>query len=567
MVRVTRHVAARLAREGAPDAGRRVLSLRPDARGRSRTTWTRRERPGASCRGSRARARRSGPRPRPRPARPPAPSAASWPTCRTCPPPPLHETILAFHDTPGRLVAFERAVAADRVSRASGCRREVDALLDRRALASALAEPAARGEIPVRPTHNDAKIANVLFDETTGEGLCVVDLDTVMPGPRPVRLRRPRPLDGQRLGRGRAGPLARPVRVPVFEALARGFVEGAGDALSPAERSLLVTGAEVIVYEQAIRFLGDHLDGDRYYRTTRPGHNLDRARTQIRCWSRSRRRGPSCAGSPAGLTRPDEGRPRSRRSRTCGCSTRHRGDLFFVAGWPVVLAVLFGVIFAAPPEGRSPLGIALVDEDGTDGSRAFAARLARTGGLDVATRRPAGGRGARAAGPAGRVGGPARPASARPPRTRSAASAPAVEMGIDPTRKAEAAMLEGLLAREAAAGLQERLSDREASRRMVADALSRLRYAPPWSPERKRNERFLGELDRWLADAPADGGRLDAPASRRRAAGGGRPTGAAPGARSSSRSRRGCCGGSSPARRTSRSGSSGSARPGRWGAS
>ena len=89
-----------------------------------------------------------------------------------------------------------------------------------------------------------------------------------------------------------------------------------------------------------------------------------------------------------------------------------------------------------------------------------------------------------------------------------AGRAPTVEMGIDPARKAEAAMLEGLLAREAALGFQERLSDREASRRMVADALSRLRYAPPWSPERKRNERFLAELDRWLADAPAEGGGL-----------------------------------------------------------
>ena len=86
------------------------------------------------------------------------------------------------------------------------------------------------------------------------------------------------------------------------------------------------------------------------------------------------------------------------------------------------------------------------------------------------------------------------------------AGTPSVEVGIDPTRKAEAAMLEGLLAREAAEGLQERLSDREASRRMVADALSRLRYAPPWSPEKKRNERFLGELERWLAEAPAEGG-------------------------------------------------------------
>jgi hypothetical protein len=142
--------------------------------------------------------------------------------------------------------------------------------------------PAARGEIPVRPTHNDAKIANVLFDEKTGEALCVVDLDTVMPGLAPYDfgdLARSTVSDSDEDERD----LARvAVRVPVFEALAGGFVEGAGDALSPAERSLLVTGAKVIVYEQAVRFLRDHLDGDRYYRTTRPAHNLDRARNQIR---------------------------------------------------------------------------------------------------------------------------------------------------------------------------------------------------------------------------------------------------------------------------------------------
>jgi hypothetical protein len=134
----------------------------------------------------------------------------------------------------------------------------------------------------VRPTHNDAKIANVLFDEATGEGICVVDLDTVMPGLAPYDfgdLARSTVSDSEEDERD----LSRvSVRAPVFEALARGFVEGAGDALSPAERSLLVAGAKVIVYEQAIRFLGDHLDGDRYYRTTRPAHNLDRARTQIR---------------------------------------------------------------------------------------------------------------------------------------------------------------------------------------------------------------------------------------------------------------------------------------------
>jgi aminoglycoside phosphotransferase (APT) family kinase protein len=281
MVRVTRHVAARLASEGVPDAGRRVLSFVPTRDGASHhvdgsgETW----RLVPWVEGTRATERA-------------ATEAEARETARAfgrflahlsdLPPPPLHETIPGFHDTPSRLSAFERAVAADRVSRASTCRAEVEALLDRRDLAAALAEPAARGEIPVRATHNDAKIANVLFDEATGEGICVVDLDTVMPGLAPYDfgdLARSTVSDSEEDERD----LSRvSVRAPVFEALARGFVEGAGDALSPAERSLLVAGAKVIVYEQAIRFLGDHLDGDRYYRTTRPAHNLDRARTQIR---------------------------------------------------------------------------------------------------------------------------------------------------------------------------------------------------------------------------------------------------------------------------------------------
>jgi hypothetical protein len=281
MVRVTNKVATSLEREGVLDAGRRVLSLvstregaahHVDARGE---TWrlvpwvegTRATEHASSDAEARETARAFG---------------RFLAQLRDLPEPPLHETIPGFHDTPGRLAAFEQRVAADRVSRGAGCRAEVAALLGRRPLAAALAGPAARGEIPVRPTHNDAKIANVLFDEETGEALCVVDLDTVMPG----------------LSLHDFGDLARStvsdsdedepdlsrvsVRIPVFAALARGFVDGAGGALSPAERSLLVTGAEVIVYEQALRFLGDHLDGDRYYRTTRPGHNLDRARTQIR---------------------------------------------------------------------------------------------------------------------------------------------------------------------------------------------------------------------------------------------------------------------------------------------
>jgi hypothetical protein len=291
MDRVTRQVAASLAREGVPDAGRRVLSLVATREGASHhvdahgETW----RLVPWIEGTRSTEHASSEAEAGETARAFGRFLAQL---RDLPGPPLHETIPGFHDTPARLAAFEQRVAADRVSRRAGCRAEVEALLDRRPLAAALAGPAARGEIPVRPAHNDAKIANVLFDLRTGEGLCVVDLDTVMPG---LSLH-----DFGDLARSTVSDSAEDepdlsrvlVRVPVFAALARGFVDGAGDALSPAERALLVTGAEVIVYEQALRFLGDHLDGDRYYRTTRPGHNLDRTRTQIRLLEGLEARGP-----------------------------------------------------------------------------------------------------------------------------------------------------------------------------------------------------------------------------------------------------------------------------------
>lgn len=199
---------------------------------------------------------------------------------------------------------------------------------------------------------------------------------------------------------------------------------------------------------------------------------------------------------------------------------RHRAELFFVVAWPLALAVLFGVIFAAPPEGRSPIGVALVDEDATEGSRAFAGRLERADGIAVT-------RAARdEAASLVRQGRLVAWLALRPGFGEAAASplggtAPRVELGIDPSRQAEAALLEGILAREAAASLQEGLADRAKSRARVKDALARLRYAPPWSPSRQRNERFLVELDRWLETAPTEetgGLRLEPVVIERRAA-------------------------------------------------
>jgi aminoglycoside phosphotransferase (APT) family kinase protein len=198
------------------------------------------------------------------------------------PEPPLHETIPRFHDTPWRFTALEEAVARDPQRRVGSARREVDALFARRPLAEALVALADDDPSLVRTVHNDAKVSNVLFDVATNEPLCVVDLDTVMPGLALcdfgdlVRSTVSDSAEDERdLGRVR-------VRLPVFAGLARGFVSGAGDVLRPVERAHLVTAAKVIVLEQAARFLSDHLDGDRYYRIRRPGHNLDRARTQLR---------------------------------------------------------------------------------------------------------------------------------------------------------------------------------------------------------------------------------------------------------------------------------------------
>ncbi len=197
------------------------------------------------------------------------------------PGPPLHETIPHFHDTPRRLEALERAVQRDAAGRAAGVSGEIAQLRARRELAPLLVDAAASGAVPERIVHNDAKLANVLFDAGSGEPLCVVDLDTVMPGlglydfGDLVRSMTTRAAEDERnVAHVRLEP-------ELFAGVARGYLGATGDLLTRAERDLLVPAAQVIVFEQAVRFLIDHLEGDRYYRITRPGHNLDRCRTQL----------------------------------------------------------------------------------------------------------------------------------------------------------------------------------------------------------------------------------------------------------------------------------------------
>jgi Ser/Thr protein kinase RdoA (MazF antagonist) len=195
--------------------------------------------------------------------------------------PRLHETIPDFHHTPRRVEALERAIAVDRRQRRTGARPEIETVLRNRPLATALLDRQARGDLVERVVHNDAKMPNVLLDATTGEGLCVVDLDTVMPG---LAL-----YDFGDMARTMASDVAEDateldavtVHADRFAALARGYLEGSGLPGEEGEPALLVTAARVITYEQAVRFLTDYLEGDRYYRTAYSQHNLQRCRAQL----------------------------------------------------------------------------------------------------------------------------------------------------------------------------------------------------------------------------------------------------------------------------------------------
>ena len=195
--------------------------------------------------------------------------------------PAVHETIAGFHDTRSRLARFQGAVRRDASRRASSARVEVDAALGNVELAEVLPPFIESGEVPVRIAHNDAKLANVLFDDATLAARCVVDLDTVMPGSLlfdfgDMVRSMTTATDEAEPDLSRVG-----VRIPFFEAVAAGFIAEVRGILTPRERTLLVHAGALITLEQAIRFLTDYLEGDRYYRVADPDQNLRRARTQL----------------------------------------------------------------------------------------------------------------------------------------------------------------------------------------------------------------------------------------------------------------------------------------------
>lgn len=194
---------------------------------------------------------------------------------------PLTETIPDFHHTPRRFERLIRAVDADSVNRGASAASDIAFAMARGPMTGEVVRLLETGEIPFRVTHNDTKINNVMINDADGGGLCVIDLDTVMPGSVLYDFG-----DQIRTTTGTAAEdeqdLARVCfQMDMFESLVHGYLEAARDFLVPREKRLLAFCGRLITFEIGIRFLTDYLEGDVYFKTHRPGHNLDRARTQF----------------------------------------------------------------------------------------------------------------------------------------------------------------------------------------------------------------------------------------------------------------------------------------------
>jgi len=194
----------------------------------------------------------------------------------------LHETIPYFHHTRQRFDTFIRILESDPACRARLVKPEIDFILQREGETSVVVDLLASGQIPERVTHNDTKLNNVMIDDRTGDGICVIDLDTVMPGSVLYDFG-----DSVRIGASTAAedePDVSQVSFDLtrFEWLTQGYLDAARDFLSATEVEHLAFSARLITLEQGIRFLGDYLNGDTYYKIHHPNHNLDRARTQLK---------------------------------------------------------------------------------------------------------------------------------------------------------------------------------------------------------------------------------------------------------------------------------------------
>ena len=194
----------------------------------------------------------------------------------------LHEPIVNFHNTEDRFAKFEAALAADKMGRAKEVEAEVKFAMDHKADCSVALQAMREGKLPLRVTHNDTKLNNILIDRATGEGICVIDLDTTMPGLSINDFG-----DSIRFGANHSKEDEKDLSkvnfdLELYEAYTRGFLEGAQGSLTEGELEYLPWGAKLMTLECGIRFLTDYLDGDNYFRIHYPEQNLDRCRTQFK---------------------------------------------------------------------------------------------------------------------------------------------------------------------------------------------------------------------------------------------------------------------------------------------
>ena len=194
----------------------------------------------------------------------------------------LHETIKNFHNTEDRFAKFEAALAADKLDRAKDIQADIRFVLDRKADCSVALQALRDGRLPLRVTHNDTKLNNILIDRESGEGICVIDLDTTMPGLSINDFG-----DSIRFGANHSKEDEKDLSkvnfdISLYEVYTRGFLEGARGSLTAAELEYLPWGARLMTLECGIRFLTDYLDGDHYFRIHYPEQNLDRCRTQFK---------------------------------------------------------------------------------------------------------------------------------------------------------------------------------------------------------------------------------------------------------------------------------------------
>ncbi len=194
----------------------------------------------------------------------------------------LHEPIARFHDTENRLEKFMDALDADKLGRARDVEKEIQFVLAHKADCSVAMQALREGKLPLRVTHNDTKLNNILIDRHTHEGICVIDLDTTMPGLSINDFG-----DSIRFGANHSAEDEKDLSkvnfdIALFEAYTRGFLAGAKGSLTPTELEYLPWGAKLMTLECGIRFLTDYLDGDHYFRIHYPEQNLDRCRTQFK---------------------------------------------------------------------------------------------------------------------------------------------------------------------------------------------------------------------------------------------------------------------------------------------